>query len=484
MFDGMQRRIVSLWFPRMASDRAIRAQPVQGPFALTLTQANANTIHDLNAAALRAGLYRGMSLADARAFCPGLSSRPADPAGDARFLTGLRRWATRWCPWVGIEGTDGLVMDVTGTTHLFGGEQAMLADMAQRLTRAGLSVRLGLGGTRGAAWARAHYGADAALNTLPVAALRLDGDQVAALNRVGLRTIGQLDETPRGPLARRFGRDLLLRLDQTLGRQPEQISPAAEPPHYAARLTLPEPIGLESDVVAATARLLDGLCARLAANEAGARVLCLTLRRVDSTARDVELRLAAPMREPDRILPLFQRGISEVDAGFGIDQLRLAAVQVEPLPPEQITQAGRQGRAGLNDLITRIGTRIGLENIQRFLPAESHIPERGFIIAPAAYSAPQGGWTSPRPRPVVLFPPEPIAAQGRLPPDSFRWRRMALTTGRVTGPERIAPEWWLDDPGWRSGMRDYWRVDTREGRRLWMFHTPQHPAWFVHGEFA
>jgi protein ImuB len=61
---------------------------------------------------------------------------------------------------------------------------------------------------------------------------------------------------------------------------------------------------------------------------------------------------------------------------------------------------------------------------------------------------------------------------------------MSLTTGRATGPERIAPEWWLSDENWRNGVRDYWHVETRQGRRLWLFYTPQNPGWFVHGEFA
>lgn len=483
MFDGMQRRIVSLWFPRLATDRVLRACPTDRPFALTLTEGGANRLYCLNAAAERQGLYRGMGFSDARAFCPSLASQPARPDLDLRYLTGLRRWAMRWCPWVGAEGRDGLVMDITGSDHLFGGEGAMLDAMRARLTRAGISVQIGLGDTRGAAWARAHHGAGA-LPDLPVAALRLDDEVVTGLKRMGLRTIGQLAATPRAPLARRFGPGLVLRLDQTLGDQPEQINPEPEPPHYGVRLTLPEPIGLESDVMAGAARLLDRLCEKLAANQTGARILRLTLRRVDSHAQQVELRLARPMRDPARILPLFQRGVAQVDAGFGIDQMRLEAVQVEPLPPEQLNDACARDPGRLDDLITRIGTRIGLENIQRFLPADSHIPERAFTIAPAAYSRAEGGWVSPNPRPILIFPPEPITATGPRPPDRFRWRRMALTTGRVTGPERIAPEWWLDDPNWRGGLRDYWRVETQQGRRLWMFYTPQNPGWFVQGEFA
>ena len=484
MFDGMQRRVVSLWFPRLSSDRALRLRPVDGPFVLTLKDNNANRIHCLNAAAEAEGLYRGMSFADARSFCPDLVSRPADLIGDGRFLNGLRRWAVRWCPWVGEDGRDGLVLDITGSTHLFGGEKAMLAEMRARLSRAGISVQIGLGHTRGLAWARAHHGEGVALERLPVAALRLEDETVTGLQRMGLRTIGQLTENPRAPLARRFGPELLMRLDQAVGDQAESISPPPDPPHYGVRISLPEPIGLESDVMAATERLLVRLCDKLAAQQQGARVLCLTLRRVDSHAQDVELRLARPLRDPARILPLFQRGVAEVDAGFGIDQLRLEAVQVEPLLPEQISHVQTHDPGRLDDLISRIGTRIGLDNVQRFLPANSHIPECSFITAPAAYSRPQSGWVSANPRPVILFPPEPVSATGNRPPERFRWRRMTLTTGLATGPERITPEWWLDDPNWRSGMRDYWRIETLQGRRLWMFYTPQNPGWFVQGEFA
>lgn len=486
-----------MWFPRLASERVLRARQNkrtgEAPFVLTLNQKNTDRIYCLNHPAERRGLHRGMSFADAHAFCPDLISQPARPDLDARFLTSLRRWATRYCPWVGYEGADGLVLDVSGAAHLFGGEAEMLADMRARLSRAGLTARLGLAATRGAAWAFAHFGEGATkLTALPVAALRLDPATVTALQRLGLRSIGDLAATARAPLARRFGPELLLRLDQALGQAPEAISPAKDPPHYGMRTNFPDPIGLLDDVMAATARLLAPLCNKLKAHEAGARCLVLTLTRVDQGSQQVELRLASAMRDPARILPLFARGLGEVDSGFGIDQIRLEATLVEPLAAQQTGPASPQGSPDqLADLITRIGTRIGLENIQRFLPADSHIPERSFLIASAAYSAPATDWACARParpRPLQLFNPEPVFGAGvdttSRPPERFRWRGMSLTTGRATGPERITPEWWLEDDNWRRGLRDYWKVDTREGRRLWLFYTPQSPGWFVQGEFA
>lgn len=485
----MRKRVVSLWFERLPSERVLRARPVDAPFALTHHQKNTDRIYCLNPEAEKAGLHRGMGFSDARAFCRDLQSRPADTKADARFLHMLARWSKRYCPWVGLEGRDGLALNIAGSAHLFGGEEAMLDDMRLRLSRSGIGARIGLADTRGAAWAMAHYGrggicTQPRLAALPIAALRLDEKPLTGLQRLGIRTIADLIALPRATITRRFGREVLLRLDQALGELPEDISPLAEAPHYGVRMTLPEPIGLTGDVMAGTERLLARLCDKLKTNEKGARILLLTLRRVDQESQQVELRLAQPLRDAARILPLFERGVNEVDAGFGIDQLRLAATQVESCPAQQMSHIRGRHEDRLDDLITRIGVRIGLENVQRFLPADSHIPERSFIISPAAYSKPEGSWAAPQPRPLRLFSPEHIAAGGTRPPARFHWRRMSFSTGRATGPERIAPEWWLADDNWRSGLRDYWKIDTKEGRRLWLFYTPQSPNWYVQGEFA
>ncbi len=483
---------MSLWFPRLPSDRALRARPIDAPFALTLHQKNTTRLYCLNQQAEQHGLHRGMGYSDARAFCLDLQSHPADLKADQRFLHVLARWAKRYCPWVGLDEADGLLMNITGSAHLFGGEAEMLGDMQLRLERARISARIGLADTRGAAWALAHFGAgalksgetQAGIAALPVAALRLEEKTCIGLQRLGVRRICDLIALPRPTLTRRFGREVVLRLDQALGVQPEEISPLSGALHYGVRITLPEPIGLSADVIAGVERLLGQLCAKLKTQEMGARVLQLTMRRVDQASQQVELRLARPMRDVTRILPLFERGVDRADAGFGIDQLRLEATQIEPLPAQQTSHTNTAHNDALDDLITRIGNRIGLENVQRFLPADSHIPECSFIIAPAAYSDPAGPRGTPRPRPSRLFPPEPIGGKGSHPPSRFRWRQMSLTTGCATGPERIAPEWWLADENWRSGVRDYWKVETRQGRRLWLFYTPQNPGWFVQGEFA
>lgn len=463
---------------------------------LTLRASNADQLHCLNLAASAAGLHRGMPLADARAICPTLSTRPADPVREGRALEGLRRWANRYGPHAAKDGTDGLIIDVSGVPHLFGGEQDLLDDLTARLDRAGVGSKCAIAGTRGGAWALARRGGGVIpegklqerLGPLPVSALRIEPEIAEGLARLGLHKISDLTTVPRAPLARRFGLELLRRLDQALGTQAEPVAAEPDPPHFGVRMTLPEPIGLITDVMAALDRLLDRLCAQLATAQAGARKVRLELQRVDSSAAIVEVGLARPMRDPSRISALFRKGVEEVDSGFGIDGLRVSALQTEPLAPEQIGQGKVRQEHELSDLISRLGNRLGFEAVRRFLPASSRIPERSFLTVAAAYAEAEPFPSRRRPRrPITMFPPEVLTGVAGSPPARFTWRRMSFATLRAAGPERITPEWWFDDPAWRSGVRDYWRIETREGPRLWLFRTPQAVSgfggWYAQGVF-
>jgi len=548
------RRILSLWFPRLGAERLLRRDPAlaEAPFAIAEDRGNMQLLSSLSASAHAAGLVRDQPLRDARAMCPDLVTRLRNPQAEAAFLASLRRWAGKFSPWVAEEAPDALIVDLTGCAHLFGGEEALLEQVELDCADLGLTVHSGIADTAGAAWALARFAGqplplartgDAidqeayatraravkrrnwerggpapalkppvnrqariaapgqtrqAIAPLPVAALRLDPDVVEQLARLGLRRIEELSGQPRAALARRFGRPLVRRLDQAMGVEPEPIAPAKPPMHFAVRLTLPDPIGLESDIMAAIDRLLPRLCERLEEKGRGARVLRLECYRSDHTMQWVDVGMARPSANPDRMRPLLVMKIGEIDAGFGIDRVRIQAVVSEPLHKAQHKghlAAGADAAArlsantALDDLIGKIGARIGLEAITRLHPADSHIPEKAAKKMAAAWSEPVLDWPEPDvPRPVRLWPPELVTAEERPePPLSFRWRRRDFRVTAVTGPERIAPEWWLDDPHWRTGVRDYWRVTTTCGERLWLYFAhggTKSGGWFCQGAFA
>lgn len=549
------RRILSIWFPRLGAERLIRRQPMLAdqPVAVVEEHQNMQVVSALNGVAQVDGLQVGQPVRDAHAMCPRLLTFPRSVQEEQRFLEALQRWAGKFSPWVAPEDRDALVVDLTGCAHLFGGEHKLMRVVQDDCTDLGLSVLMGLADTRGAAWALARYAGKAAgsdrsgdsidqearatrsragkrrhwtkggaapavaavapdvtriappgqtygaLSPLPIAALRLDAEMTAQLGRLGLRRVGDLLGQPRAGLARRFGRGLVLRLDQAMGSAPEPVSPAKPPDHFAVRMTLPDPIGLVDDVMAAIDRLLPRLCTSLKDKGKGVRRLALHAHRSDHVVEGVEIGLARPSCDPHRIRPLLEMKVEEIDAGFGIDMIRILALQVEPLHDVMTVghrEAGAAVQARINnanamdDLIGRLGARVGLDAIRRFAPADSHIPEKAHKVLAAAWSDPHAGpWPKPtNPRPLLMWQPEPVhAAATPTLPDSFRWRGMDLTRHRAIGPERIAPEWWLDDPKWRSGTRDYWVTDTTDGQRLWLFYAhggTMSPGWFCQGSFA
>ncbi len=550
-----QRRILSLWFPRLAAEQVLRGAPelADAPLAVVADVRGALLLASLTAAAEAAGLRRGMPLGDARAICPDLVTRTEDASRATVFHAALRRWAGRFSPWAAEEGADGLVLDVTGCARLFGGEPGLAAAVAADAAEFGLTLRLGLADTPGAAWALARYaGAGSHLahagdaidqearatrsraqkrrwergggpppvsarpvaavrivpagetlthiGPLPVAALRLDPDEVATLQGLGLRRIADVAMLPRAHVARRIGPGVMRRLDQALGRAPEPVSPTRPDHVFALRLTFPEPIGLEADILAGIDRLLPPLCDRLNAAGQGARRVRLTLLRTDGKAERREVGLARPAGQPQAIRPLLALQLGAIDAGFGIEVIRLEATAVEPLSPRQhrgqlaVTEtAATRKPAGdteaIADLLGRLGARLGIEALIRLHPADSHIPEKAASEMAAAFSTAAANWPFPAaPRPVTIFPPEPLTPRDPdTPPATFLWRRRPRRSAATFGPERIAPEWWLDDPIWRSGPRDYWRVETEEGERLWIYESKGgeiSPGWFAQGLFA
>ncbi|WP_240544666.1 DNA polymerase Y family protein [Paracoccus sp. AK26] len=502
------RRIAFVFLPSLPIERwRNRRRRMEGavpddvPVVLSAEGHHGPVVHDLNEAARSAGVRRGARVVDMRALCPALQAVPASPRGDAAALTRLMFWARRWGPHSATDGADGLVVDTTGTAHLFGGEAALLSDIEARFAGAGVTARLALAPTWGAAWGLARFGPARAVShdpadlyPLPIAALRLSEETLLLLRRLGLRRVGDLAAIPRLPLMRRFGRapawdNPLTRLDQAMGRLAEPIGAPEPPLDFVAQARLAEPV---MDPTAWLPGLVQDLAAQMARQDRGCRRLCLSVFRVDGRRRDVRVATAAPSREAGHLLRLFQGRLDGLDPGFGFDLIRLAAEATEPLATAQVGLDGNADTAlHLSRLIDRLVSRFGADAVSRPLPFESHLPERSQTRADALRDDPP---PAPRPdRPLRLFdPPEEVRvlyAVPEGPPALFVWRRQRIAVTRHAGPERIAPEWWRDSPGTR--LRDYFRIEDATGRRLWLYREGLAgdgrggmPRWFVHGVFA
>jgi protein ImuB len=518
-------RILCAWSPTWAIAGWRRRQPSpsasspeqdpppQGehlaPFALLETVRGTRRLAAVSLEAAQLRLYPGQKATDAFALVPALLTAAAEPEADAHALTELAHWCVRFSPAVAPDPPDGLFLDVAGVAHLWGGEAQMLADFRARLAANGLPFRLTIADTPGAAWALAHFGEDgtiaepggqaALLAPLPPAALRLDAETAAQIERLGFRRLGQLMELPRAPLGRRFGAQTLMRLDHALGRLPEALAFRRPPTPWFARLAFAEPISAPEDLARVAVDVSARLCAALEAKDQGARRFELAYHRLDGKALTVTVGLSRAGRDPARLGKLFAPKLETVDPGFGVEVVTLCAHEVEPICARQTRlEPDRQPTdESLSPLVDRLVNRLGEARVWRAAAFESHVPElaatRGKPLAPPA-AAPF--WAPESPRPVRLFRrPEPVDGVIALtpddPPTQFRWRGQVHRVRRAEGPERIAEEWWKVEIDAVSvgHVRDYYRVENQDGARFWLFRAGMYEAgqpakWWLHGVFG
>jgi protein ImuB len=518
---SLTRRFLSLWFARLPTDRAHalrRDNPATAPLATVAKVNSAQRLVCVDRRAAGLGLHPGLSLADARARYPDLIAVQADPVEETRLLVRIADFCARFTPLVALDGADGIMLDISGVAHLFDGEEKMAGTIEAKLAGQGLGVAIGIADAPRAAWALARFSsqriAPAAMSEklfaklfhgLPLAALGLEENIVADLAKAGLRRVGDIAMRPRAPIAARFGADIISRLDALSGLRRDAISPRFATPDFCAERRFASPIARREAVDLAIAKLADDLVVLLERQAKGARRLELCLFRVDGALRRVQVGASRPLNEARAIARLFAerleaRDEDEIDAGFGIDIMRLSCIVAEPMAPSQRelerAHEGERARA-LADLLDRLSARLGPRRVTRLEPVDTHIPEYGIVAVPAvqgeARSKARRDPAMPQEtvptRPIRLFErPERIEAIAEIPdgpPLRFRWRRMLHEVAAIEGPERIAPEWWRREAGL---TRDYFRAEDRQGRRFWLYreglYGRENVKWYVQGLMA
>lgn len=456
-----------------------------------------------NRAAISSGIHVGMPLARAQVLLEGLVVYAADPQADMQALEQLARWALRrYSPITAPDAPDGLVIDITGAAHLHGGEATLLRALVNSLAAEGVEARAAAASTWGAAHAAARFGTDEVqclaadgakrLYALPVMALRLPPETVHSLGALGFDTIGEVVAQPRAPMVRRFGGELVRRLDQFLGHMADPIQPVDMPDTTDVERGFAEPIGAPETIARYTGMLAARLCDALEIKGLGVRQADLLFTRVDNHIEAIRIAMAQPMRDTVRLTRLLCDQIETIDPGFGIERMRLIATQAEPLALRQ-TSTTDDKVADLTGLIDTLSNRIGSERIYRVEAVESDVPERSTRRIPPL-ATPARTFDPRWPRPVRLFtPPEPIQPLARLPdhpPTHIIWRGKRHRVTAADGPERIFGEWWRRTTE-RQAVRDYFRVELESGERLWIYRSGdgEDPAtgcheWFLHGVFA
>ena len=425
-------------------------------------------------------------------FCPTV-------AGDR--LKQLVEWCDRYSPLAAADGNDGIVLDITGCTHLFGGEDKLFLDLRRHLLRMGIPSKVAIADTWGVAWALARYSkasivhgepAVSALVRLPVEALRLPEEIVFKLRRLGLSTIFDVRKIPHRSLDARFGPVLPWRLDQIFGKAEEPLTPWRPPaPHRASRI-LGEPVSTTSAVEYVLRDLMQEICVRLENSRLGSRHIEFACHRVDGSVDRCSLQTSKPTRSIPHLMRLFEDRLGTLRAGFGFEAFVLSVLDVEALYSTQLCfwQADPvKNDSSFEALIDRFGMKLGFQEVNRVHVRESLLPEYAIELCAANESSGVNAeWPAYRVRPIRLIePPRSIGVSILIPggsPVQLSIGQQRRRIVRSEGPERLSDEWWRErEQKLQWSTRDYYRVEDDRGFRFWIFRDLL-GQWFVHGQLA
>jgi protein ImuB len=501
-------RVVSVFLPTLATDRIRRAAPgisPETPVVAVARSGSKRTVAAIDAAAFKAGVRIGMPAAKVQAMISGLHLVDVDRQGDALAIERLALWMLRqYTPVVAIDVPDGIVMDTEGADHLRGGELPMLTGLVNALRGRGLVARGAIADTRGGAHAIARATrrevtiipvgeTTRAVVNLPISSLRLSPDVVSGLTVLGFRTVGELSATPRAPLTLRFGPEVGRRLDQMFGRLVEPIDPIRTAELMEVARSFSEPIGAPETIAKYVGKLVVELCAALEKRGQGVRRADLIVYRVDNTLQSLRAGTAKPVRDIPRLTKLLCSSIENIDPGFGIEKLSLAATMIEPFEEKQsISPLVEETVVDVTPLLDSFGNRG--QRMYRLAPVESDVPERNVgRVSPVSEKLGQA-WPTRWPRPSrMLARPEQIeviALTPDHPPASMTWRGKRRRIKRGDGPERVFGEWWVRSSEMEA-VRDYYSVEDEDGNRFWVYRSGDgvDPAtgtakWFLHGIYG
>lgn len=428
-----------------------------------------------------------------------------EPERDQESLEQLAVWCEQFSPIVGLEQEtppSSLLLDITGLAPIFGGEPRLVDLITKAFAQRQYHVRIGIGDTVGAAWAIAHYGHashyEQDLLDLPVEALRIEPATLDTLRQLGILTVAQLLQLPRKAVATRLGEALICRLDQLLGQHPEIIIAHRAAPEFEVEWLLEHPTNRRN----AVEKILEHLSlqlARILSKHDHAVVQVEAVLHGSKHTRRLTVSLFEPTSNAQHLFDLLKLQSETVQFQEPLQRVQLIATATVRIQGGQQllwddldAYTGRAQQREIGALVDRLSSRLGKESVFGICAQAGALPEKAY--RPKLLSSTLKQRNSPTAntlkaphRPLWLHdPPQPLRIQPtnsrdarHLPPTSFEFEQQLHRVLHHWGPERIETGWWRG----RTVRRDYYRVETTNGSRFWLFRQLHDGAWFLHGCF-
>ncbi len=459
---------------------------------------------------MAAGLTIGMPVADARAALHELQLVAQDDDECIRQMERLKPIFASFTPLFSLEKLHeglyfGAYLNIRGCVPLFTDQESLLAALSEKLLALGHKHRMGLGAGDEEAWGQAIYGGQTinkgAHQHLPIAALRLPRQAGSSLRKLGCRNIADLQKIKGEDFAKRFGLAAWERLARFRGQLP---SPPRKSEYREDDREITRDFALplrEEDCRPMLHLMLPELLKKLNDEGVMLQLLSVCLKSPDHSGRSslqvMDVATQSPTNSEKIWAQLIDIELEKIGAHKSISNISMTAqvINGQPFPTPNLgaNHDERQRRW----LLERLSQRLGPHHVLGFQPGQSTLPERRACPVSAIYAEPMDMHASPKDNicdpeeflhpSVMLNPAEVIdlvvpPAHGE-PPMRWHWRGVSHDRAAMFGPDHHVPEWWLDLPSWRGGMRSYWWVQNRAGQWFWMYRNKGagRECWYVHG---
>lgn len=476
-----QKVWLSLYFPSLAVDVFSRGRADSSPLTVIEGQGHNRRVAQCNAGAYNAGVRPGMKLGAALALASGLTLCERNEQQEQQALQQLAAWGLGYTSHVSLNFSNCVLLEVGGSRKLFGDAAVLRQRIMQELSALGYTAQLAAAPTPlGAYWlsrdgkhlteglaTQAEF--DEALASLPLDGLDLAAAILDGLNKLGIRRLGECFQLPRDGLRRRFGNELLVRLDQARGLHPDPQPMFFPPPTFNAELIMPAEVYEHEALFFGINRLILDLCGFLAARELGVQHFQIELSHPRLAPSVLPIGLVNATRRGEHLSLVARERLQQLALPAAVEKIRLRSDELMPLAARNASLFDQSPASAMTaeEFIERLRSRLGDAAVQGICQVAEHRPEY-------AWRAGAPGEKQPsyccRGRPLWLLPaPKP------LPP------HVADTLTLQSNSERIESGWWDS----YDVARDYFVARAASGETLWVFRERRPPhCWYIHGLFG
>ncbi|MAK33603.1 MAG: hypothetical protein CL386_06425 [Acidiferrobacter sp.] len=471
---------VAVSFPFLPLE-ALGKTTQQQPTAVYAQRGQIHIIITSNPLAQKSGIRSGMTLTAAQVLNPALQIVPQDVSAETDWLARLALLAGRWTPVVSIVG-DNLLLEISGSTRLFGGVNQLLGKIRSGLAFEAQSPCVSAMPTAASALLCVRNGKSlciatkerihAAIRDLPASAVVAGAKKERALKQYGISTVGDLLRLPRDGLARRLGPDLVHQLDKLLGKQADPQAAITPPPVFQQASVFDPGIANTEQLMPFMEILLGKLQAHLIQHHVLAEQLEWHLLNDSNSSARIPVYLTHPRRNALDLMKLCRLAFERFQTRDLITHLSLKVNRFAPLPSSSEDLFSILPRTADREasLVERLQNRLGRQAVQGIGMQPDHRPEKAWsrCAVGKAVALPHGAQ-----RPLWLFdtPRSVQMSNGQLLLGS---QSLLLQRPR----ERICSGWWDS----QSIRRDYYHAKTA-ALRAWVFRDLDSGIWRLHGIF-